>query len=94
MQGRSVLPALTVFRVPRRADVVNGGGRQGLPMYDVRFSKYDLWNSRACARIRRSESGGGNVEQRAGVVRKRQWQAGPAYVRGTIFDVRFGKLAR
>ena len=68
-----------------------------VPMYEVRSTMYDLGSSRACARIWRSRNGGGIMEQRTNVVRKRREAVAGgacpvaprgAYVRWTMYDVR------
>ena len=59
--------------------------------YDVRGT---IWRIRARCAGRRSRVERDVVIPCAGVVRKERWQTGAAHVRGTMYDVRFGKLAR
>ena len=60
-------------------------------MYDVRFTMYDLDASALARGIWRSECGGGRREHGAVVVGKGRGAAGAAYLRFTIYDVRFGR---
>ena len=61
-----------------------------MPMYDVRCTMYDLGSSRALRGIWQSKCGRDVMELCAGVVRKGRWQTRSAYVRWTMYDVRFG----
>ena len=70
--------------------------RLAAPMYDVRGTMYDLGNSRALrgdaeqGRTGCRETVRGDSYKAAG----RRRQTGAAYVRCTMYDVRFGKFAR
>ena len=86
---RNVIKPCTDVVTKRR----EGGGRQGLLMYDFRCTMYDLGSSRACARILRSRGERDMMESCAGVVRKGRGGENAAYVRCTMYDVRFGKCA-
>ena len=59
-----------------------------LLIYDVRCTMYDLGSSRAYARVWRNRNGGGIMEQRTDIVRKRREAVADGACLCTMYDFR------